>query len=162
MKRRNKFKTIIMTAAIGLGLFALPAQAHTPLVLNCQGTATVDTGDAGLTVTADKSFDWDITVGCTWRAGTATGTATLTAEGEDAFGRCGRSTASGGTGTIDFGDHTATLTGVGWQSVGTVLVVTGGHDDGGQGELAAEVQATGDECATGDSSFAVTIVGQAV
>lgn len=155
MKRRTKLYSIISAAMLGAAMLAVPATAHeAPQVADCIGTADVKeigNEDTGLSVFTDRHFTWEITVGCDLDGNPLDAPeATLHASGTG-FGRCGASTASGGTGTVTYTgetDHDTDLLNIGWTSGGTVLHVTGDHDnsqgDGADhGDINAEVQAGG-------------------
>lgn len=176
----RRFYAILSAAALAVAMLVVPASAHNaPVALTCIGTADVQATDTqhgtdngtGLTALSDKWFNWQIEVDCSTDADSNTIEATLKASGTGAFGRCGASTASGGSGTVTFTDgHTTELSNIGWTSAGTVLAVTGNHDNGkGDGNedgiLHATVQASGgDECLAepGARKFDVNIVGEAL
>lgn len=151
MRKLPRRFSVTSAALLAATALVVPAGAHTALAVTCLGgeaNVTADDGN-GLTVLEDKDFEWDITVRCD-TDGDGQNDATLEADGKwvngaKANGRCGKSTASGGRGTITF-DHPhapnpVTLTNVGWVSAGFVLVVTGNHDhQPGTGTLIATGQ----------------------
>lgn len=145
MKRLKKIYSVAAVAALAMAMMILPAQAATvPGTATCTGTATVDPGLFFPGIGPSQTFTWELETTCTVVSADGVETLSLNASGTGT-GFCGRSTASGGSGTLG----SFTLSNIGWQSAGSVLVVTGSHNGGGAGTFVAEVDAIGGSACAG-------------
>lgn len=164
MSKLQKVFSVAAAAVLALSMMILPAQAATgPSVGICQGTATVSPGLYFPGVGDSQTFTWELDTTCTAVSQDGVETFALQASGT-ATGWCGRSVGSGGSGTLSNSSQTITLSNIGWESVGSVLLVTGNHDGPGSATntFAAEVEAQGGaDCAgSGATSFEVVVVAE--
>lgn len=160
MKRLKRISSVVAVAAFALSMMVLPAQAATtPGTATCTGTAKVTPGLYFPGVGPSQDFAWELHTTCTVVSSDGVETLALDASGT-ATGYCGRSTGAGGSGSL--GD--IALSGIGWESVGSVLIVSGSHDGGGAGTFVAEVDAIGGQpCATtGATDFEVVVEAEFV
>jgi hypothetical protein len=164
----RRFVALFVALVTMLALSGLQAAqaATTPASGTCDGVATVSPGLFAPGFGPSQTFDWTLETECEVVSSDGVETFTLTASGTGT-GFCGASTAEGGTGTLHNAatGQTITLTNIGWVSGGSVLLVSGNHDGGGQGEFQAQVEAQGgSDCTTpaGATEFLVAIVAEFV
>lgn len=163
MWKLKKVFSVAAAAALALSMMILPAQAATtPGAANCVGQATVSPG-LFFPTGEERTFDWELQTTCTIVSSEGVETVNLDASGTGT-GWCGRSVAAGGSGTLSnpITGQTVNLADIGWESVGSVLLVTGSHDNGGEGTFAAVVEAQGGaDCASPDGATSFDVVIQA-
>jgi hypothetical protein len=158
---KRRYLSLLAATTVALGASLLPASAVAPPgTATCTGTATVTPGLFFPTHGPSQTFSWELITTCDVVSADGTEVAVGLAASGTGEGWCGRSVAPapgepGGTGTL--GD--VALSDIGWESAGSVLLVTGTHDGGGLGTFAAEVDAFGGEkCASsGATEFEVVI-----
>jgi hypothetical protein len=158
----RRFAALVLALLGAILMTASPAHAATvPFTATCSGTATATPGIFFPGVGPSQTFTWTLETECEVVSSDGVEIFALSAGGT-ATGFCGWSTITGGSGTLSSSaGQTISLSNIGGESAGSVKVVSGSHDAGGQGVFVAVVHAEGGaSCATGGGAtdFTVTVV----